>query len=166
MVVLTASIFYGIYGLTQRAQHLRTELENRRLKAGSERQRRELQQLNNRVEKEDTSRKLPRVGVVQGSAHGLGRTGIAARPNGGATLQSKVTKLETTCVTSWLCFARSYVPTIVAGRKELEGVRWITEPFSAGRFFTQGKTSKRGVPVCLGCSGKFLLPVSQTGGQW
>ena len=56
---LITAFSYGFYGLTQQAAHLRTELENQRLRAENDRQRQEIEQLNNRVERvEDTSRKL------------------------------------------------------------------------------------------------------------
>src|SRR4030088_1593752 len=54
-----ARAVYGFYGLTQQAAHMRIERENERLRAETDRQRRELNQLNQRVEAvEDTSRKL------------------------------------------------------------------------------------------------------------
>src|SRR5260370_22295276 len=50
---------YGFYGMTQQAKHLRIERENSRLRAENEKQKQELQNLNNRVDAvEDTSRKL------------------------------------------------------------------------------------------------------------
>ena len=59
LLLLGVGLFYGLYGLTQQAAHLRTKFENERLRAENERQRQELEKLNNRVEKvEDTSRKL------------------------------------------------------------------------------------------------------------
>ena len=69
--VLSVCLCYGLYGLTQQAAHLRTEMENQRLRTENEKQRQELEKLNNRVEKvEDTSRKLAeKSGVV-----GNGRT--------------------------------------------------------------------------------------------
>src|SRR4026209_2914443 len=65
-VLIFLGCTYGFYGLTQQAQHLRIENENRRLRAENERQQRELNRLSNRVEAvEDTSRKLAeKSGVV------------------------------------------------------------------------------------------------------
>ncbi len=69
VTVLICASVYGFYGLTQQAAHLRTEFENQRLRAENERQRRELNNLNHRVEAvEDTSRKLAeKSGVVEDS---------------------------------------------------------------------------------------------------
>ncbi len=71
---------YGFYGLTQQAAHLRTEVENRRLRAENQRQRQELNELNTRVEAvEDTSRKLAeKSGVVEPNS--LPGTGGPALP--------------------------------------------------------------------------------------
>ena len=70
LLLLAVGLFYGLYGLTQQAAHLRTQFENQRLRAENERQRQELEKLNNRVEKvEDTSRKLAeKSGVVEASS--------------------------------------------------------------------------------------------------
>src|SRR5882762_10011101 len=58
-ITLLCGAIYGFYGLTQQAAHLRTAVENQRLRAENERQRQELNALNSRVEAvEDTSRKL------------------------------------------------------------------------------------------------------------
>src|SRR5688500_19900757 len=43
--LITVGLFYGLYGLTQHAAHLRTEFENQRLRAENERQRVELEKL-------------------------------------------------------------------------------------------------------------------------
>ena len=59
MVVVATGLIYGFYGLTQQAAHIRTERENARLRAQNEKQQKELQNLNNRVNAvEDTSRRL------------------------------------------------------------------------------------------------------------
>src|SRR5258706_382601 len=59
IIVLIGCSIYGFYGITQQGVHLRIEVENQRLRAENEKQRRELNDLNNRVEAvEDTSRKL------------------------------------------------------------------------------------------------------------
>ena len=66
IITLVGCSIYGFYGITQKAAHLRIEFENQRLRAENEKQRRELNDLNNRVEAvEDTSRKLAeKSGVV------------------------------------------------------------------------------------------------------
>ncbi len=81
-LILFCGCLYGFYGLTQQAQHFRTEIENQRLRAENERQRQELNELSNRVEAvEDTSRKLAeKSGVVQRERRptGHGRSGDAS----------------------------------------------------------------------------------------
>jgi murein DD-endopeptidase MepM/ murein hydrolase activator NlpD len=88
---------YGLYGLTQQAAHLRTEIENQRLRAENEKQRQELEKLNNRVEKvEDTSRKLAeKSGVVEnGPRPGSGGPALPLDEMGLATLIAKMGRLE------------------------------------------------------------------------
>src|SRR6185295_5516870 len=96
--VLAVCLCYGLYGLTQQAAHLRTEIENQRLRAENEKQRHELEKLNNRVEKvEDTSRKLAeKSGVVENNST-LPGTGGPAMPMdelGLAALTAKTNRLE------------------------------------------------------------------------
>src|SRR5258708_9206464 len=96
---LACGLVYGFYGLTQQAAHLRIEHENSRLRAENDKQRQELQNLNNRVDAvEDTSRKLAEESGVQKespSAHGQGRP---AHPVDNAAalaaLESKTARLE------------------------------------------------------------------------
>jgi len=81
LLLLAVGLFYGLYGLTQHAAHLRTEFENQRLRAENERQRQELEKLNNRVEKvEDTSRKLAEKSGVVETTPSLSGTGGPALP--------------------------------------------------------------------------------------
>src|SRR5688572_31481285 len=49
LALLGATLFYGLYGLTQQAAHLRTEFENQRLRAENERQRQELDRKSTRL---------------------------------------------------------------------------------------------------------------------
>src|ERR1700741_3504187 len=93
LVLFGVGLFYGFYGLTQQAAHLRTEFENQRLRAENERQRQELEKLNNRVEKvEDTSRKLAeKSGVVEVEPvpNGTGGPELPLDEMGVATLTAK-----------------------------------------------------------------------------
>src|SRR5262245_50001682 len=97
-VLVVACTAYGFYGLLQQARHLRIEMENQQLRADNERQRMELNELNNRIEAvEDTSRRLAeKSGVVQtGSV--FPSTGGPALPldaEGLAALESKMARLE------------------------------------------------------------------------
>src|SRR5438045_7499647 len=77
LFVVLCGLVYGFYGLTQQAVHLRIERENRRLRAENEKQRQQLQNLNNRVDAvEDTSRKLA-------EASGVEKDGQPVRGQGG-----------------------------------------------------------------------------------
>ena len=98
-VVVLGAALYGFYGLTQQAAHLRIELENQRLRAETDRQRQELNELNHRVEAvEDTSRKLAeKSGVVNNNAanvHGRGGPAIPLDSAGLAALEGKMNRLE------------------------------------------------------------------------
>src|SRR6476619_2551469 len=97
LLLLAVGLFYGLYGLTQHASHLRIEFENQRLRAENERQRQELEKLNNRVEKvEDTSRKLAeKSGVVaQANPPGTGGPALPLDEMGLAALTAKMGRLE------------------------------------------------------------------------
>jgi cell division protein FtsB len=98
VVTLFCAAFYGFYGLTQQAAHLRTESENLRLRAENELQRQELNKLNTRVEAvEDTSRKLAEKSGVVSDEPILPGTGGPALPLDGnslAALEGKMNQLE------------------------------------------------------------------------
>jgi murein DD-endopeptidase MepM/ murein hydrolase activator NlpD len=167
---MAASVLYGIYGLTQQAQHIRTELENQRLRAENERQRQELQQLNNRVEKvEDTSRKLAeKSGVVQNSPGGSGGPELPLDEMGLATLQSKMTKLEIDMREyEAVLRERGYVPTVWPVEGTLEGgFGGRRNPFSGvGYEFHSGQDIEApwGAPVVSGASGKVSFVGWQNG---
>ncbi len=65
-VAMVCAALYGFYGLTQQALHLRIERENQLLRAENEKQRQQLNNLNNRVEAvEDASRRLAEMSGVQ-----------------------------------------------------------------------------------------------------
>src|SRR4026209_1750546 len=126
LLLLGVGLFYGLYGLTQHASHLRIEFENQRLRAENERQRQELEKLNNRVEKvEDTSRKLAeKSGVVEEGAS-LPGSGGPALPLGGmglATLTAKMGRLEEDMrAYEGILRQRGYTPTVWPVEGKLEG---------------------------------------------
>jgi len=125
-VGLLAVLTFGVYGLTQQATHLRTELENQRLRTENDRQRQELEKLNNRVEKvEDTSRKLAeKSGVVQEESvlPGTGGPELPLDEMALATLASKMGRLEENMSAyEQVLRQRGYTPTIWPVDGTLEG---------------------------------------------
>src|SRR4029078_5876017 len=50
LFVVVCALLYGFYGLIQQARHLRMERENKRLRVENDKQRKQLQNLNNRVD--------------------------------------------------------------------------------------------------------------------
>jgi len=96
LVALMAGLSYGFYGLTQQAQHLRIERENQKLRAENDKQKQELQKLNNRVDAvEDTSRKLAEISGVEKDAQPVRGRGGPARPvDSAAALAALVAKTE------------------------------------------------------------------------
>src|SRR5258708_20548202 len=99
LFTLACGLVYGFYGLTKQAAHLRSEEENSGLRAENDKQRPELQNLNNRVDAvEDTSRKLAEESGVQKqppSAHGQGGPAHPVDSAAAlAALESKTAKLE------------------------------------------------------------------------
>ncbi len=126
LLLAAAGTFYGLYGLTQQAAHLRTEFENQRLRAENERQRQELEKLNNRVEKvEDTSRKLAeKSGVVDDAAvvPGTGGPALPLDEMGLATLTAKMNRLEEDLRSyEAILRERGYTPTVWPVDGTLEG---------------------------------------------
>ncbi len=65
-IVLCCAALYGFYGLTQHYLHLRIERENQALRAENEKQRQQLNHLNQRVEAvEESSRRLAEISGVE-----------------------------------------------------------------------------------------------------
>src|SRR2546422_9287585 len=98
LFAVMCGLAYGFYGLTQQAMHLRVAHENQRLRAENEKQRQQLQNLNNRVDAiEDSSRKLAEVSGVPAEDQPHGQGG-PARPVDSeaalAALEMKTARLE------------------------------------------------------------------------
>ena len=53
-LMVALGIVFGFYGLTQQVAHLRTRMENERLRAENDRQKQELEKLNNRSKRSKT----------------------------------------------------------------------------------------------------------------
>src|SRR5713101_970221 len=99
LFAVMCGLAYGFYGLTQQAAHFRIERENQRLRAENDKQRQELQNLNNRVDAvEDTSRKLAEASGVQNQPQAVHGQGGPAHPVDSAAalaaLESKTARLE------------------------------------------------------------------------
>jgi len=174
LFAVMCGLAYGFYGLTQQANHLRIEHENARLRAENEKQRQQLQNLNNRVEAvEDTSRKLaaevPGAQSEDQSAHGQGGP---ARPVDSvaalAALESKTAKLERE-MRMYEAFLRQHgmIPSIwpVVGRLE-SGVGGRRNPFGGRGFeYHEGQDidAARGTPVQVAATGRVTIAGWQRG---
>jgi len=171
LLVVGLGLFYGLYGLTQQAAHLRTEFENQRLRAENERQRQELEKLNNRVEKvEDTSRKLAeKSGVVeQPNLPGTGGPALPLDEMGLATLTAKMGRLEEDLrAYEAILRQRGYTPTVWPVEGTLEGgFGGRRNPFSGyGYEFHSGQDIEApwGAPVIAGASGRVSFVGWQNG---
>jgi murein DD-endopeptidase MepM/ murein hydrolase activator NlpD len=172
LVVLGVGLFYGLYGLTQQAAHLRTEFENQRLRAENERQRQELEKLNNRVEKvEDTSRKLAeKSGVVEQNAVSPGTGGPALPMDelGIAALTAKTNRLEEDLrAYEGILRERGYTPSVWPVDGTLEGgFGGRRNPFGgSGYEFHSGQDIEApwGAPVIAGASGRVSFVGWQNG---
>ena len=172
LVVLGVGLFYGLYGLTQQAAHLRTEFENQRLRAENAHQRQELEKLNNRVEKvEDTSRKLAeKSGVVEENAvlPGTGGPALPMDEMGIAHLTAKTNRLEEDLrAYEGILRERGYTPTVWPVDGTLEGgFGGRRNPFGgSGYEFHSGQDIEApwGAPVVAGASGRVSFVGWQNG---
>ena len=171
-MLFAVGLFYGLYGLTQHAAHLRTEFENQELRAENERQRQELEKLNNRVEKvEDTSRKLAeKSGVVEAGAAlpGTGGPALPLDEMALATLAAKMGRLEEDMrAYEAILRQRGYTPTVWPVEGKLEGgFGGRRNPFGGGGYeFHSGQDIEAGwgAPVVAGASGRVSFVGWQNG---
>ena len=171
LLLIGVGLFYGLYGLTQHAAHIRIDFENQRLRAENERQRQELEKLNNRVEKvEDTSRKLAeKSGVVeQPNPPGTGGPALPLDEMGLATLTAKMGRLEEDLSAyEAILRQRGYTPTVWPVEGTLEGgFGGRRNPFGgSGYEFHSGQDIEApyGAPVVAGASGKVSFVGWQNG---
>jgi len=172
LLLLAVGLFYGLYGLTQQAAHLRTQFENQRLRAENERQRQELEKLNNRVERvEDTSRKLAeKSGVVAENVTlpGSGGPALPMDEMALATLMAKMGRLEEDLrAYEAILRQRGYTPTVWPVEGTLEGgFGGRRNPFGGGGYeFHSGQDIEAawGAPVVAGASGRVSFVGWQNG---
>jgi murein DD-endopeptidase MepM/ murein hydrolase activator NlpD len=172
-VVVLGSALYGFYGLTQEAGHLRIELENQRLRAETDRQRQELNELNHRVEAvEDTSRKLAeKSGVVNNNdanLHGRGGPAIPLDAIGLAALDGKMNRLEEDLrAHEAVLRERGFTPSLwpVDGKLE-SGFGGRRNPFGGSSYeFHTGQDIEvpMGTPVVAGARGRVIFVGWQNG---
>jgi murein DD-endopeptidase MepM/ murein hydrolase activator NlpD len=166
-------LVYGFYGLTQQAAHLRIERENQRLRAENDKQRQELQNLNNRVDAvEDTSRKLAEVSGVQEESKAVHGQGGPARPVDSAAalvaLELKTAKIERE-LRMYEGFLRLHgmTPSIwpVMGKLE-SGVGGRRNPFGGrGYEYHEGQDidAAYGTPVQVAATGRVVIAGWQRG---
>jgi murein DD-endopeptidase MepM/ murein hydrolase activator NlpD len=172
IITLFGCAIYGFYGITQQAAHLRIEVENQRLRAENEKQRRELNDLNNRVEAvEDTSRKLAEKSGVVNEQPVLPGTGGPALPLDAqslAALEGKMKLLEHNMKAyESVLRERGYTPSIwpVVGKLE-SGFGGRRNPFGGSSYeFHSGQDidAQPGDPVVAGASGKVTFVGWQNG---
>jgi murein DD-endopeptidase MepM/ murein hydrolase activator NlpD len=173
LFVVLCGLLYGFYGLTQQAEHLRIERENRRLRAENDKQRQQLQSLNNRVDAvEDQSRKLAEVSGVDNATQPPRGQGGPARPVDSAaalaSLEAKTAKLERE-MRMYESFIRFHGarPSIwpVFGTLE-SGVGGRRNPFSGRGFeYHEGQDidANFGAPVQAAASGRVIIAGWQRG---
>lgn len=168
LFVLLCGLIYGFYGLTQQAEHLRIEHENQKLRAENDKQRQELQNLNNRVDAvEDKSRKLAEASGIEEQPPAPRGQGGPARPVDSAAalaaLEAKTAKLERT-LHMYEGFLRKHggsMPSIwpVYGKLE-SGVGGRRNPFGGrGYEYHEGQDidAAYGTPVQVAASGKVVI---------
>ncbi len=171
VIVLISASIYGFYGLTQQAAHLKTSIENQRLRAENEKQRQELNNLNQRVEAvEDTSRKLAeKSGVVETSSlPGSGGPALPLDEDGLDTLETKMAQLERNMRSyEAVLRERGYTPTVWPVEGKLEGgFGGRRNPFGGGSYeFHSGQDieAPMGAPIVSGASGTVSFVGWQNG---
>ncbi len=172
LFALMGGLVYGFYGLTQQAQHLRIERENERLRAENEKQQRELQNLNNRVNAvEDTSRKLAEVSGVPANEASRGQGGPARPVDSAAALaalEMKTARLERV-LRLYESSLRSHgaIPNLwpVSGKLE-SGIGGRRNPFTGrGYEYHEGQDidAEYGTPVQVTATGRVTVAGWQRG---
>ena len=172
MIAVAGGLLYGFYGLTQQAAHLRIDHENQRLRAENEKQKEQLQSLNNRVDAvEDATRKLTEISGVTEQQATRGQGGPAIPVDSAASLAAlvaKTAKLERELhAYEEALRLRGVTPSIwpVVGKLE-SGVGGRRNPFGGrGYEYHQGQDidAAYGTPVAVAATGKVIIAGWQRG---
>ena len=171
-VAVMAGLSYGFYGLTQQAEHLRIARENQKLRAENDKQKQELQKLNNRVDAvEDTSRKLAEISGVEKDQPVRGQGGPARPVDSAAALAALVAKTERLEREMRdyedLLRRRGMTPSIwpVSGKLE-SGMGGRRNPFGGRGFeYHEGQDidASYGTPVMVAASGTVTIAGRERG---
>ena len=171
-LAVMAGLSYGFYGLTQQAEHLRIERENWKLRAENDKQKQELQRLNNRVDAvEDTSRKLAEISGVEKDQPVRGQGGPARPVDSAAALAALVAKTERLEREMRdygdLLRRRGMTPSIwpVSGKLE-SGMGGRRNPFGGRGFeYHEGQDidASYGTPVMVAAGGTITIAGRQRG---
>jgi murein DD-endopeptidase MepM/ murein hydrolase activator NlpD len=172
LVVFGAAV-YGVYGLIQRARHQYVEQENARLRAENEKQRQQLDSLNERVEAvEDASRKLAEMSGVSSSHEQQPVMNGAGGPflpmDEAATVEYKTGQLEQELRDYEVMLReRATVPSIWPVEGSLEsGYGGRRNPFGGSSYeYHEGQDieAEMGTPVVAAASGTVTIACSQNG---
>jgi murein DD-endopeptidase MepM/ murein hydrolase activator NlpD len=185
-VVVFCAALYGFYGLTQHIMHLRIERENQALRAENEKQRQQLNHLNQRVEAvEESTRRLAEISGVepeqqpQSSTHGAGGPAFpfaaaaalenrAVQLDAATALENKTVQLEQELRTYEVALReRAMTPSIWPVTGELtDGFGGRRNPFGGyGSEFHTGQdiATLTGTPVAAAANGTVIFAGYQNG---
>jgi len=181
-LVLCAA-FYGLYGMFRDAQHLRIGQENTRLRVENEKQRRQLENLENRVDAiEDTSRRIAEISGSTAPVQSENESqpeGASARGAGGplvpmdaaaiANVETRALQLEQELRAYESALReRARIPSIwpVAGGETTDSFGGRRDPFGGGSSeFHSGQdiSAERGMLVYAAASGTVRIAGTQGG---
>ena len=170
-LVVFGAALYGIYGLTQHIRHQKVEQENARLRAENEKQKQQLDNLNDRVEAvEDASRRLAEMsGVDHEQQPVLRGAGGPFLPLDEASLvEYKTDQLEQELRSYEIVLReRATVPSIWPVEGTLEsGYGGRRNPFGGSSYeYHEGQDieAEMGTPVVAAASGTVIIAGCQNG---